>query len=59
MSQDQLTQIQVQTTPEKSWLRQMANAHGIDPSLKAPPEVVIDAFLRKLTEWRIGQKWRN
>jgi hypothetical protein len=35
----------------KSILRQMATAHGIDPSLKADPEVVFSVFTRKLVEW--------
>lgn len=41
--------------PEKSWLRQMATAHGIGPSFKPAPEVVIEAFGRKFGEWYAGE----
>ena len=37
--------------PERSWLRQLATAHGVDPKLKAEPDIVAEAFCRKLTEW--------
>ena len=39
----------------KSWLRQMANAQGIDPTLKPAPEVVIDGFSRALGQFLKSQ----
>jgi hypothetical protein len=39
----------------RSWLRQLATKHGVDPSLKPPPEVVFNAFLGKPTEWHSAE----
>jgi len=36
---------------ERSWLRQMATGHGIEPKLKGDPDAVIGAFCRRLTQW--------
>jgi hypothetical protein len=45
--------------PEPSWLRQMANRSGFDPTAKPELETVANAFTDRLSQWFQSETQRN